>query len=247
MTTSQVILILAIVAAAALLQAFMGFGMPILMMAVLPFFLEYSKALALANAVGLISTFYVAVRFRKHIRLDILAPMLIPSVIIQAAATVISVKAAGKILFILLGFLLIVLSLYFLIFADKIVIKPTRRLSLIIGCVCGFSSGLFAICGPQAALYLLPSVKDKKEYLATIQAFFALSNLEAVILRAWLGTLTVSDMPLLCASWAAMLTGTGIGFILFKNVPTGKLKKAVYLFIGICGAWIIISHLAGLA
>ena len=247
MTTTQIILILVIIAAAALLQAFMGFGLPIVVMATLPFFIEYSRALAIAQAVGLVSTTFVALRFRKNIRFDILVPVMIPSLLIQVIATIVSVKAAGTVLFVMLGVLLIILSLYFLAFSDKIVFNPTKKLSLGVGLVCGVCAGLFAINGPQAALYVLPAVKEKREYLATIQAFFALTNLEATIIRAIMGSLTFGDLPLLCGAWAAMLAGTGVGFILFKNVKTAFLKKAVYLFIGIVGVWIIVSRVLGLA
>jgi len=247
MTATQIILILIIVAAAALLQAFLGFGLPIVVMAALPFFIEYSRALAIAQAVGLVSTAIVALRFRKSIRFDILIPVMIPSLLIQVIATIVSVRAAGKVLFVLLGVLLIMLSLYYLAFSDRIVFNPTKKLSLGVGLVCGVSAGLFAINGPQAALYLLPAVRDKKEYLATIQAFFAFTNLEATVIRAILGSLTFGDLPLLFGAWTAMLAGMGVGFILFKNVKTAFLKKAVYLFIGIVGVWIIVSRVLGLA
>jgi len=240
--TETYILALIVIAAAACLQASLGFGFALTAMALLPFLFEYSRALAITQVIGIVSSIYLAVRYRRSIRFDVLLPFLIPTLIVQTFTTIYSVKAPGRSLFILLGFVLIAFSLWFLVFSEKIRFRPTRRLGVAAGLVCGVTSGLFSIGGPPAALYLLPALDDKNEYQATIQAFFTIISIESVTIRILMGSLSVSDIPFIAAGWGAMLGGTLIGIVLFDRIRTPVLKKAVYILVGLNGLWIVVSR-----
>ena len=240
--TQTYLLALIVIAVAACLQASLGFGFALTTMALLPFLFEYSRALAMTQIIGIVSSIYLAVRYRRFIRFDVLLPFLIPTLIVQMFTTIYSVKAPGQSLFILLGVVLIGFSLWFLAFSEKIRFKPTRKVGVTAGLVCGVTSGLFSIGGPPAALYLLPALNDKNQYQATMQAFFVIISVESLTIRILMGSLSVSDIPFIAAGWGAMLAGTLVGIVLFDRIRTPILKKAVYVLVGLNGLWIVISR-----
>ena len=246
MTTQTLILAMILIAAAACLQAMVGFGFALAVMAFLPFLIDYTQSLVITQAIGLISTAAVAIRYRKKIRYDILMPLLAPSLVLSLIFSIVSVKAPGRVLFIMLGVVLIILSVWFLGFSDRIHIRPTRRNGLIAGVLCGIGSGLFAVSGPQAAVYLLEVVDDKEEYRATIQAFFAITNIVCVSVRCLMGVLPLSGFKLIAGGVIAMIPGLLLGFALFGRINGGLLKKLVYITIGVNGVWIVLSRLTGL-
>ena len=66
------------------------------------------------------------------------------------------------------------------------------------------------LCGAcvQSALYLLPATNNKKEYLATIQAFLCVNNLVILVISLVLGRLQMADLPLVGAGTVGLIAGT---------------------------------------
>lgn len=232
-----------IVAIASLLQASIGFGFPIVSMAFLTLLFSYTKSVALCQAIAVVSTSFLAIKYRKYIHWKSFLPLLLSTILISTIFTVISVSANSDVMFLILGIILVGISIYFMIFSNKIHIKPTFRNALLIGIFCGILSGLTAICGPLAALYLLSAYNDKKEYLACMQTLFALSNIVSIIIRISFGSLEMTDFRYVVIGWIAMAVGTILGLKVFKRLNNNVFKKVIYFFIGINGLWIVISHL----
>ena len=143
----------------------------------------------------------------------------------------------------LLGFMFIAVSIFFFVFSQRIHIRPTPGSGTVLGIICGVCYGLFASGGPTAALYLLPAINDKKEYLATIQAFLCVNNLVILTISLLLRRLNAGDLPMICAGTIAMIAGTFLGLYVHKKIPSELFGKVIYAFVGIGGLWIIISHL----
>ena len=90
----------------------------------------------------------------------------------------------------LLGVVLVAFSLYFLLFQKKIRLKPTVPNGVLAGTLGGVLNGLFATGGPPVVLYLSSAMQDKTAYFATIQFYFAFTNLYATIMRLANGMIT---------------------------------------------------------
>ena len=94
----------------------------------------------------------------------------------------------------------------------------------------GLLGGLFGTGGPPMVVYLLASSESKEEYLGTIQAYFALTNVSTILVRAWNGMIT----PPVIQYWAVGLIALALGVLagqkLFRRLDGEKLKKVVYLF-----------------
>ena len=190
-----------------------------------------------------ISTLYVSAKYRDSIRWGVMLPFLIPTAIITGLVNFLSAKVSSEVMYLLLGFMFVAVSIFFFLFSDKIHIRPTPVSGTILGVICGICYGLFASGGPTAALYLLPAAKDKKEYLATIQAFLCVNNLIILVISLVLSRLDMADLPLVGAGIIAMFAGTLLGLVIHGRIPASVFGKVIYAFVGIGGVWIIVSHL----
>ena len=232
-----------VILSGSLVQSALGFGTTMITMGFLPLIMAYSKAMGLSIAMVSISTLYVSAKYRDSIRWGVMLPFLIPTAIITGLVNFLSAKVSSEVMYLLLGFMFVAVSIFFFLFSDKIHIKPTPVSGTILGVICGICYGLFASGGPTAALYLLPATKDKKEYLATIQAFLCVNNLIILVISLVLGRLDMADLPLVGAGVIAMFAGTLLGLVVHDKIPASAFGKVIYAFVGIGGVWIIVSHL----
>ena len=243
MPVSSILIIMLIIMAGACVQSALGFGTTMITMGFLPLFMSYGKAMGLSIVMVSISTVYISVKYRRFIQWKTMLPFLIPTVIICGIVNILSAKVSSNIMYLLLGIMFVAVSVFFFFFSDKIRIQPTAASGTILGVICGICYGLFASGGPTAALYLLPATRNKKEYLATIQAFLCVNNLVILIISLVLGRLDMADLPLVAAGFAGLAAGTLLGLVIHDRIPAGMFGKVIYAFVGIGGIWIIVSHL----
>lgn len=227
------------------LQSNIGFGFPILAMIFFPRIFDFSTAVTITQFIALASTGYLTVRYAKKIQIKTLLPLLITSLVVAALVTSYSINFPRQVLLLILGIILVAISLYFVVFSAAIQIRPCFRNGVVMGSLAGLGNGLFGIGGPPVALYLLPSVPGKLEYLATIQAFFFFSNCQSIAIRVFKGALSFDQLPLIPLGWLAVGLGTLFGLKLFTKIPVLLLKRVVYLFVGFSGLWISIEALIG--
>lgn len=241
----DVVSVLFVVFVGAFLQANIGFGFPIIAMLVFPRLFPFSTAVTLTQLIAMASTGYLTIRYWNKIQWKILFPLLGASLLIAAFVTLFSLSIEGGKLIIILGFALVAISLYFVAFSQSIHIQGRARNGLMMGTIAGLGNGFFGIGGPPVALYLLPAVPGKLEYLATIQAYFFFCNIESILIRVFNGALVVEQLPLIPLGWITIALGTYMGLKLFDKIPTTMLKRIVYVFVGLSGLWIIIEALLG--
>ena len=239
----MILIVMLVILAGACVQSALGFGTTMITMGFLPLLMDYSKALGLSILLVSISTIYISVKYRDSIRWKIMLPMLIPTVIICGAVNILSAGVSSNVMYLLLGVMFVAVSAFFFFFSQKIHIRPTVISGTVLGIICGLFHGLFASGGPTAALYLMPATKDKKAYLATIQAFLCVNNLVILTISLILGRLNMADLPLIIAGIIALITGTLLGLVIHSKIPQKAFGKVIYAFVGIGGIWIIVSHI----
>lgn len=230
-----------IAVAGAFLQTNIGFGFPVLAMIFLPMLLPFQTAVALCQIIASLSLLIITVKYFSYIAWKLLLPLLSASMIVTALITATSFTFDASFLTMILAFMLILLSIYFFIFSNKIKIQPTVLNGTLLGAIAGIGNGLFSIGGPMAALYLLPAAKQKESYLVNIQFYFLVNNLIGVSIRLSKGALHTNHIPLIVFGWAGIALGTLLGMKSFEMISLSKLKKMVYSFVGISGLMMIIS------
>ena len=243
MLLSTLLFVMLVIMAGSCVQSALGFGTTMITMGFLPLIMDYGKAMGLSIIMVTVSTLYISVKYRKSIQWGVMLPFLIPTAIITGIVNFLSAKVSSDIMYLLLGIMFVAVSIFFFVFSSRIRIEPTPASGAVLGVICGICYGLFASGGPTAALYLLPATKDKKEYLATIQAFLCVNNLVILFISLFLGRLDMADLPMVGAGLIAMFAGTLLGLVIHDRIPSSIFGKVIYAFVGIGGVWIIVSHL----
>lgn len=243
MQVSLYFVVMLIILAGSCIQSALGFGTTMITMGFLPLLMDYSKAMGLSIIMVSISTVYISFKYRDQIRWNIMLPFLIPTAVICGIVNILSARVDSDFMYLLLGIMFVAVSIFFFFFSGMVRIRPTVASGTFLGIICGICYGLFASGGPTAALYLLPATDNKKEYLATIQAFLCVNNLVILVISLVLGRLQVADLPLVGAGTVGLITGTLLGLVIHDRIPADSFGKVIYAFVGIGGVWIIISHL----
>jgi uncharacterized membrane protein YfcA len=243
MSAFTILIVMLVILAGACVQSALGFGTTMITMGFLPLIMEYSKAMGLSIIMVSISTVYISLKYRDSIQWGIMLPFLIPTAVICGIVNILSARVSSHVMYLLLGIMFAAVSVFFFFFSNRIHIHPTPVSGTILGVICGVFYGLFASGGPTAALYLLPAVKSKKEYLATIQAFLCINNFLIMLISLFLGRLDLADLPLVGAGAIALIAGTLLGLLVHDRIPSAVFGKVIYAFVGIGGLWIILSHL----
>ncbi len=221
---------------AAFVQRVSGFGLGIFAMMFLPHFLPSHTAAATISCLYLCgTTTYNTVRYRKNIDFKTAFPMLAAVMVCIPIAVYFAAKVSAKIFEILLGIVLIILSLYFLFFSKRIKIKPTVLNGVIAGGLGGTLNGLFSTGGPPAVIYLTNATPDNATYFATIQFYFCITNIYALVMRAANGLITTDVLLYAAVGFIGCLGGNTVGRLVFDKLDAKKLKYVIYIGMIISG------------
>ena len=221
---------------AGVVNALTGFGAGIMMMTVLPSYFDMLTAPALSTATTSPINALQAWKFRRYLRWDV---CLVPSLVYLVCSTL-AIRVAGdmdlRLLRMALSAFLIVLSGYFLVLADKTSIRANWKSALVCSVISGLCNGWFGIGGPLMALFYISATRTKEEYVAAIQFLFAFVNILNIFYRIFLGVFTLRLVLVIFVAVLGTLAGRHIGMLLFQRIDRERLKKLVYLFIGVAGA-----------
>ena len=240
MTATNFILLVLVGFGAAFVQRVSGFGLGIFSMLFLPFIMGDTAAAASVSCLwSCVTSVYNAVKYRKSIHFRLLLPLICAAAVTIPVAVAISKFVPGQTMTLLLGILLVGLSLYFLFFSEKIRIRPSVFGGIVAGGLGGMLNGLFSTGGPPVVLYL-SAAAEKMTYFASIQGYFALTNIYATAMRAASGIIT-SDILICCAvGLAGCLVGDGIGRLVFNRLDAKRFKQIIYIGMIISGILMIL-------
>ena len=239
-----IIALIAVGTGAAFIQRVSGFGSGIFSMLWLPYlFGNTVTAAAVSGMWSTATTVFNAIRHRKNINFKIILPIVIPAMIMVTLTVQLSKSVPTGIMMMVLGGVLILLSIYFLIFSQKIRLKASLPGGITIGTVGGVLSGLFATGGPPVVLYLSSIISDKMIYFATIQGYFAITDLYGLGTRIFNGIVTWQVLLFAAIGWIGSLIGNTLGGLVFNKINAQTLKKIIYIGMIVSGIIMIIKEL----
>ena len=220
---------------AGFLQAVTGFGSPMILMMVVPYFYSMVEAPAVANSISIWLAATLAWKFRKHIDWK---SGLFPTAIFFLF-NVVSAQYAKEIdlkfLSLAFGVFLVVLAAYFFLFSKKKPFPANWITAVLCGSISGITSGLFGIGGPLMAIYFVTATKTKENYIGNLQFLFTTSTLASMAIRVVNGIYTVDMLPITLVGVACIMVGKRLGLRLLNKLDPEKTKKIVYAFVGISG------------
>lgn len=235
------IFVAVIAAAGSFAQSISGFGFAIIVMAIWPLVITFQSAVLVEVITAFIMVLYITVKLVKHINFKLLFYPLIASFISSTLGIAALMASNENLLRRIFGGLLILLAAYFLIYSDKVRIRPTIINGLIAGGLSGFFAGLLSIGGPPISAYLLSASEDKMEYNATMQFYFALTSVYIFAVHLLLGNITGEVINYSLAGLAGVAVGTTTGLRLFKKLSLDVIRKIVSSFMIVVGLIMIIK------
>ena len=240
----NLIYITILAAGASFVQRTIGFGFGIFIMTALPFLMpSYGEAVTLSGLLSLTSATVVMLKYIKYVTWQRLLPMVAAFVLFSTIAICLLDRIEGQSMRIILGIMLIIISIYFTFFKEKLqkIIRPTKRWQLGTGSVSGIMGGLFGMHGPPVVLYLISSEPDKDHYMGMIQTYAVITNITMIIVRATSGYVT----PAVGTTYLYGLSGLAIGIIAgnwaYSRIPNRLFTYIVYAYICISGIIIAVT------
>ena len=211
-------------------------------MTLLPFLMpSYAEATTLSGLLALTTSAIITFRMRKFITWKRLIPILLTFMAVSAVAICMLTRIHDNTLRKILGIVLMITSLYFAFFKERIRLKTTLPYQIGAGTVSGVMGGFFGMQGPPAVLYFISSEPDKNHYMAMAQTYFLIGNAMMTVVRASNGflTATVGKNYVLCIG--AVIIGTLLGSWAFRHIPAKIFPYIVYSYIGVSGLIILLT------
>ena len=194
--SSVVIAIFLLSIGASFVQRTTGFGFGIFIMTMLPFFLPtYGEATTLSGLLAITTSAVIVWRMRNYVTWKRLWPILLTFIVVSTIAIFALTRIEDHILKRILGVALILISIYFALFSQKIKLPTTKRVQMGAGTLSGLMGGFFGMQGPPAVLYFIQSESSKEHYMAMAQTYFLIGNvmkrllyhdrLDRLLFRTW--------------------------------------------------------------
>ena len=239
----QMILIALVMLGASLIQSVTGFGFGIFAMAFLPHLMAYTEANVLSTILSTFTSLAVVALMLKHVDWkNMISPAVGCTVSTYLAVSFIKTQESGT-LTLMLGVALVVLSVYFFFFAGKIRIRATWYTGLAAGLLSGVMGGMFSMSGPPAVIYFMQSESGTDKYLATVSAYFVLTNIFSIATKAAAGFVTLNVCFALAVGAVGMILGSIGGKLTRDKMRPTALKRAVYAVMAVSGVVNIVTSL----
>lgn len=218
------------------MQRTTGFGFGIFIMTMLPFFLpSYGEATALSGLLAMTTSLPIVFRLRRFICWQRLWMILLTFVVVSAVAIFWLTSIEDQLLHIILGCVLVLTSIYFALFSQRIKLPATKSVQLAAGSMSGLMGGFFGMQGPPAVLYFISSEPSKEHYMAMAQTYFFIGNAMMTLVRLYNGFVTPAVLDGYLYGIGGVALGTMLGAYVFSRIPTRLFRYIVYAYIGISG------------
>ena len=212
------------------IQRVCGFGFGIFVMLFFPYFIKpHTSAAAISTLVSCFTSGYNAFLYRKKVPYKRIIPLIIGAIVMIPIAVRFSVMISGDFFKKLLGVILILLSIYFLVFNQKLKIRPTFVNGILAGGLGGVLSGLFSTGGPPIVLYLMNSLSDNITYFASTQFYFFGTGMYSTLMRAFNGVITKEVIICTAIGFLGSIVGNFAGKYTFDKLNQNMLKRIVYI------------------
>lgn len=231
-------------AMAGALQTVTGFGSVMLMMMIFPFLFgsNFNDAPSLALSVNMLYCAILCFKYRRDIDWRVTVPPTIAYSVVSFVVTCLVGAANQRILIIVFSVFLMLLSVYFLMVADKVRAKPKVAVGIGCGALSGVMAGLFALGGPPIAPYFIAATKDHKSYVASMQFLFMVTNIVTISGRMINGIFNWSLWPYIAVGSVFILIGMYVGEYVSDRIDPERLRLLAYAFVGISGLALLLQQ-----
>ena len=241
--SSIVLFIFLLSIGASFIQRTTGFGFGIFIMTMLPFLMPtYGEATTLSGLLAITTSAAIVWRLRSYVTWQRLWPILLTFIIVSTIAIFALTRIEDHILQRILGVALILISIYFMLFSQRIKLPTTKNVQVGAGTLSGLMGGFFGMQGPPAVLYFIQSEPTKEHYMAMAQTYFLIGNVMMTGVRAYNGFFTTTVAFDYLYGLGGVIIGTMLGAYVFKHIPNRIFRNIVYAYICISGFIILMTN-----
>lgn len=224
-----------------LVQGCTGFGSSIVAMTLLPLVMPFKDATVATAFSSFFMILLLMLRLRRYINFKLMLFPLIASILTSLLGVFALTAGSDTLMRRILGFVLILTSIFLILFSGRFMIRQTPVNGALAGAVSGFLNGLFNLGGPPMVMYLLSASEDKMEYNASLQFYFACNSVVVLISHLVLGNLNAANLSVSGIVLAGLLVGVFVGFRLFEKLSMSLIRKIIYGFMVAFGSYLILA------
>ena len=196
---------------------------------------SYGEATTLSGILAITTSAVIVWRLRSFVVWRRLWPILLTFIIVSTMAIFVLTRMEDQLLRKILGVVLVLTSVYFMLFSRRIKLPTTKSVQVGAGTLSGLMGGFFGMQGPPAVLYFIQSEPTKEHYMAMAQTYFLIGNLMMTLVRAYHGFFTRTVLVDYFYGIGGVAIGTMLGAYVFKHIPNRIFRYVVYAYIGISG------------
>ncbi|MGM9662173.1 MAG: sulfite exporter TauE/SafE family protein [Oscillospiraceae bacterium] len=226
-----------------LVQSTLGFGFGMVSVMFFPLIMgSIPQSSAVTAAVSMVASAVALLPYRKSVRLSYIIPTLLANAVIMPVMTHIAKLLPTRPLSLALGVVMILFSVYYIKWNQRIKLRPTTATAVASGAIGGTLGGLFALGGVPVGVYLLNASETKDVYYATMQAYIIISDVYGTAVRVMDGIIVRQTVWWIIAGLCGMLAGVAIGKRVYRKLDQERLKKWVYVLIGVSGLLKVVGY-----
>jgi uncharacterized membrane protein YfcA len=240
----EYLVLLLVALTASFTQSAVGFGFAIVSSPLLSLVFPIRTTMALVLLLILGFTVQMAFRFRRDIPIRVIAVPLLAAVVGRSLGVILLMSLETGVFRLIWGVVLILFSLYFGYYRDRIRIRAGTRNGLIAGLLSGVLGGMFNTGGPPAVLYYYYAIPDKRQYMAALQITFLTGSLVNLVMHLGYGNINLEVLKLAGLGYLALIAGTIIGLRVFKRLNRKQLGVVVYALTFVMGILQIVKAIS---
>lgn len=220
------------------IQGLSGFGAVLISLPLLAAFLDIKVVIPLVAMAAQSMALIQLIEMRRHFELKAVLPLVV-SALPGVLVGVFFLKRFDKsLIHLTLGIILIVYSLYRLLFQNDM--RGIReRWAYLFGFLGGCLGGAFGAAGPPVILYTSLKSWSKNKKKVTLQGFFVLSGFVIVIAHALVGLSTVTTAKLFAISLPMIFLGSYAGSFFFGRLPEAGYHRIMLILLALLGVVMI--------
>ena len=213
-----------------LIQGLTGFGGGLVAIPLLCLIMDVRMAVPLCIVSGLVITTVMAYELRRLFEWRKILPLLVGSLPGVLAGTVLLKEMDPVLINRFLGFMLISISTFNLVFTPR-PLNPSIPWGYLAGFFSGGLNAMTGAGGPPAIIYTTLHDWKKDEIKATLTGFFALSGYLTAAVHAFSGVITLSTLTYFLLTLPSVLLGTFAGSRISGRINRRTYLRTVYLLL----------------
>lgn len=234
-------LILAVYLLAGLVKGAMGFGLPVVAITILPFFIPIEEALAL-NALVITVTNLQQIVQAGETRAGFRSawPMMLGMALMVPVGALFTVGIPTSVLMTILGtFVLLFVASSFLSPRLRVPHGWEQRVGFGMGLLSGFVGALTSAPGPIFVMYVVSLHLPRPHYMAALGFIMTLFGFVLTASYVWVGVVRWEHVPLGLLATIPGVIGGYVGNVVGKRVGVDTFRRIVLVLLGVLAAMMI--------